>query len=95
MSLPSGFLSMNVERINAPTGVRRVERDRGADEFNRKQQDAQNGRGSAHEDADEEVPADVVDVSSEYRAPNLPLSAPHAIPAASSATPPKHIDISG
>jgi hypothetical protein len=96
MSILSGYLSMTVERITAPTGVRRVERDRGADEFNRRQQDAQNGKRSPHEDEDEEIPEDVVDLSGEYRAPNLPVPASRPAPAASPAPPSdRHIDISG
>jgi hypothetical protein len=63
MSMLSGYLITSVERITAPTGVRRVERDPGADEFNRRQQEAQDGKRSPHDETEDEIPEDVVDVS--------------------------------
>jgi hypothetical protein len=75
MSLLPGSLNP-IERTAVVTGVRRVERDRGADEFNQKQQD-QRRKGQAHHDAEEEeLPQDVVDLSGNYVVSNLPAPVP-------------------
>ena len=97
MSVLPGSLNP-IERVTTPNGVRRVERDRGADEFNQKQQDGKRKGQAHHDEEEEETPQVVVDLSGNYPPSNLPVStAPPAVPLPVRVTEPeiRHVDIAG
>ena len=75
MSIQSGDLRSNIERIHHLDTVRRIERDQRAQDFGQKERDAnRNRKKPSHASISEEEPQDVVDVSSAYHPPEtVPL----------------------
>src|SRR5262245_7455008 len=89
MSIQSGDLRANVERVGMIETVQRIERDQNVQEFKHKERDAKrNRRNPHHAAASEEEPHDVVDVSSAYHTPDTDIGKRPADPTVKS--PPAH-----
>lgn len=66
MSIQPRDIRFPAERIHALDYVHRVERDPEAQEFGQKNQDQRRQKKKAPTDAEEELPHDVIEVSSDY-----------------------------
>ncbi|HZP80291.1 MAG TPA: hypothetical protein VFB21_01515 [Chthonomonadaceae bacterium] len=70
-----------VERISGPDAIRRVERDESAQNFGQRHRDRNSGgKRPPQQEAEDESPQDVVEVSADYHPAHLP---PPLVPPAS------------
>jgi hypothetical protein len=102
LSIQSGDLRSNIERISNLDSVRRIERDQSAQDFGQKERDANRNRGNPHHaPISDEEPHDVVDVSSAYHASDTendtgetaPTVKPSSVPVPPTPAPDHHLDI--